>query len=181
MDPTILTIVVLIVVLIVVNVLERRDMKCSDATNSAWSECTDNYQAWVHSKPSPEDSTSVLLDKIDNAAGSEHNTVKWRRSMTAAIVSTLFGQMLMTACYGFKGLYWKNILIQVVVTFLVVYMVYDYYSFHVYDIPLRENIPNGLKLLRSRLPAGTSSAGRPQVQRQTLSSEGAVESEVVSG
>lgn len=152
---TIAVIVVLIItVAVLMNVVERKDLKCPKST-SPWDQCTDNYQAHRETEPLEGDDVNTLLDKIKKASSAEYESIKWRRSIAIAVISTIIGQLLMTMRCDFKGLYWKNIIIQVIVTFLVVYMFFDYYSVHVYDIPLRQNIPSAVEMLRKMNTGGS--------------------------
>lgn len=145
-------IVIVILILLAVflmNFVERRDLICppTDVPHTS-DECIDTRQAFVRSKPLPTDTKDELLDKIQLAAQSEHDNIKWRRCLIIAIVTSVGGQLLMTSACGFKNLYWKNLLVQTLVSFIITFMFLNYYSVHVFDVPLREQIPQALKMLK---------------------------------
>lgn len=143
-----ITIIIVVLILLIVFAAynERKDLNRPEG-KQAQPDCKGMECSYYQSEPSKADRTDVLLQKIEHAAAAEHDAIKWRRSLIVAVVTSLVGQLLM--CGGTVD--GKNFLIQTLVTFTISYMVQDYYSYHVYDYPLRVQIPKATSILAARL------------------------------
>lgn len=140
----ILMYLVLLGLVLYVGWIERQDWECPDL-HSLWKECDGNGMPHRNSKPSPKDSCEKLLQRIENAAGAERKSIKWRRAFVIASAAALFlWILLLTPGYLPK---WTQFYLSVVIIFVVVRSQFAWYSYHRFKIP-EEHIYEAVNRLR---------------------------------
>ena len=129
--PSLIAYVLLFVLFVYAVVMEVQDVRCP-TTNATNEECDlGGGMSFSGSRPEPSDSCDVLLNKIDNAAGYEVKSVKWRRSF---IISTVLVLVLLLVGGISGGAFpaWHNLYLYVVLGFVVILGFNMYYGYHIF-------------------------------------------------
>jgi len=141
MITKIIAYVLIIVLAIFLLWLDRQDWECPDLY-SARSECEGGIGMPIRdTRPSDSDGVYEMLDKINRASQSERKNIKWRKSMYLSIFLT-FVIFLLVATPG-KLPPWPSFYCSVGVMFGILYIHYNWYSYHRYSYAekhTRENV-----------------------------------------
>jgi len=139
----------LLVALFIVNRIEQNDWHCHNPYEW-WEKCkvADEGMAFRGSTPKQGDSSRVLLDKIDNAAGAENNSIKWRRTL---IVSTIIVFLIFVLVITPANLpEWNIFYLSILISWAILYFNFSNYSYHKYG-DARRNIEASTNMLRENL------------------------------
>ncbi len=124
---------------------------------SEW-ECVNPYEWWKPckidegmpyrgSKPEPSDDCSILLNKINIAAGAEQASIKWRRAFILAVLTTLLSFVLVITPASLPE--WNTFYVVVLIGWTVIYFNLNNYSYHKYNVP-QDYITKSVELLREK-------------------------------
>lgn len=116
-----------------VYLIERRDWECLNSYQ-LYEKCKPGEgMAYRGSTPSSTDPPNVLLEKINKAAMSEYNSIKWRRALviSAGMVVIVFALF----CTPGRLPKWYVFLGALLACFGVMYFIFNYYSFHRFMVP----------------------------------------------
>lgn len=122
--------VVLLTLTIFVWYIENKDVHCPDFSSSKERCDQEGGMSFSGTKPNDTDSCQDLIRKIRKAAGAEQASIKWRRAFVLAAIS----MTLMWVLVGTPGTLpdWKVLYLSVLVTYLVIFSSFNYYSYHVF-------------------------------------------------
>jgi hypothetical protein len=124
--------VVLYVIAILVCRVEHRDVKCPTDKSTA-AECeSEGGMPFSHTRPLPNDTCNDLLKKVYKAVGAERASIKWRRALFVSVIIMTLTWLLV----GTPGRLpdWKTMYLSVIISYVIIFGVYNYYSYHVYGI-----------------------------------------------
>lgn len=139
--------ILIFVVAILVAIAESRDWKCTQ-TYAVFSKCIPtDAMPYRNSEPEDNDSTTELLEKIDNAAGYERKTIQWRMQFFTSVIIALavFALVITPASLPV----WTTFYIVTAIIMLILYFRANYITYHRYQKP-ELNILAATKLIRSR-------------------------------
>jgi len=139
--------IIMLLGLFLVHRIEQNDWNCNNAYQF-WQSCKpDEAMPYRGSTPSESDSNDVLLDKIDNAAGVEDKSIKWRRSfIMAAICSFMIFALVITPGSLPE---WYTFYLTVFIITGMWYFHFSNYSYHKFK-PAEHNVNKATNLLRQR-------------------------------
>lgn len=122
--------VILISVAIVVWRIEAKDIRCP-TPNSTPPECDNGGgMSFSNTKPLDSDSCQDLLRKIFKGAGAEQASIKWRRTFVISVI-IMFTMWLLVGG-GLPD--WKVLYLSVVISYVILFASYNYYSYHIYGL-----------------------------------------------
>lgn len=111
--------------------LDRQDWECPDLYSDR-SECRPGIGMPIrNTEPNENDTPCEILDKIDRASQAESKNIKWRQALYLAI-GLSFAIFLLVVTPG-KLPEWHVFYASVVVSFAILYLHYNWYSYHRYS------------------------------------------------
>jgi hypothetical protein len=123
---------VLIILAIVVWRIEAKDNKCPTPSSTP-QECEDGGgMSFSFTKPLDSDTCQDLIRKIFKGAGAEQASIKWRRSFVISVVVMIAMWLLVGSPGGLPD--WKVLYLSVVISYVILFATYNYYSYHVYGM-----------------------------------------------
>lgn len=127
--------------------LENTDIHCP-TFHSSTEECnSQGGMAYSNTTPYTIDSCSQILDKMVKAASAETSTIKWRRSFLMAVAIIFAVCILIITPTTLPE--WPVFLIAVGIAYLIIFMNFEYYDYHLYA-RAEKNVKEGAKLLRDK-------------------------------
>lgn len=123
--------------------IERQDWESSP--HSKIEECNGNGMPHRNSKPLPNDNCAELLQRIENGAGAERKSIKWRRALMLSTGSMLVLWFLLLTPGRLPE--WTKFYMSVIIVFVIIRAQFAWYSYHRFKIPeeyIYEAV-NGLK------------------------------------
>ena len=127
---------------------EIKDIKCPDVFNSTPEECESfGGMCFSYTKPLETDSCDELLKKISKAGGAECRSIKWRRALFLSVV-IMFAVWVLVITPGSLPP-WTTMYLCIIISFAILYMVFNWYSAHIYNVP-SEWIDQSIEMLRAR-------------------------------
>lgn len=139
---------VLLVIVILVSYIESRDWKCENSYDITQPCKQNDGMPYRGSKPDDEDSSEILLRKINKASEAEQNSIKWRRSVVMAITITFLIYVLVITPSSLPK--WTEFYLVSIIAAAVMYYNFNYYSYHNYKKP-QEYIEKCTTLLGERI------------------------------
>ena len=127
--------------------VEHKDIHCPTLTATK-AECdSQGGMPFSHTRPEPDDSSQVLLDKLYKASGAEQSSIKWRKSLTLSTAIVL-GLFLLVITPGTLPR-WPTMYLSILVGFVILMGSYIYYSYHVFGVA-EEWMRQSIDQLRSK-------------------------------
>lgn len=110
--------------------MENKDTRCPNI-GSPDEECDlGGGMSFAWSRPEPDDSCYTLLNKIDNAAGYEVKSVKWRRSFLLSTIIVLAIIAIGGAPVDFSK--WYLVFMYILIAFVILLGFNMYYGYHIF-------------------------------------------------
>lgn len=126
---------------------ENTDIHCPTFHSSS-EECnSQGGMAYSNTVPQSSDTCNQILDKMVKAGSAETATIKWRRSFVLA-VGIVFALCILVLTPTTLPV-WPVFLIAVAITYLIIFMNFEYYSYHVFA-EAEKNVKEGARLLREK-------------------------------
>jgi len=139
--------IIILLGLLLVHRIEQNDWHCHNAYQF-WERCRPaEGMPYRGSTPAEQDTTSVLLDKIDNAAGAEDKSIKWRRSFIMAVICSfmIFGLVVTPGSLPM----WYTFYLTVFIITGMWYFHFSNYSYHKFK-SAEHNVNKATEILRQR-------------------------------
>lgn len=127
--------------------VENTDIHCP-TFHSSTEECSSQGgMAYSNTSPLTSDTCSQILDKMVKAGSAETATIKWRRSFLLAVGIVFALCILVLTPTTLPS--WPIFLIAVAITYLIIFMNFEYYDYHVFA-EAEKNVKEGARLLKEK-------------------------------
>lgn len=147
---TIIDIIIYVILLgftIYVWKIENTDIHCPTFQSSDAECAAQGGMAYSNTAPYTGDSCTQILDKMVKASAVETSTIKWRRSFLLAVGIVFAICILLLTPTTLPA--WPIFLLAVGVAYIIIFMNFEYYDYHVFAIA-EQNVKEGAKLLKEK-------------------------------